>query len=111
MQFLTIKKQKRQRKDGRPYAQAVVIKKNRKFGQVLEQKCISTKKPVLITGAHASGKSYWLDRPKFRCFRLKTPPSCFVHHLPYQARLTRWLLRRFFLHYPHPLPLALDAGL
>jgi len=62
MQFLTIKKQKRQRKDGRPYAQAVVIKKNRKFGQVLEQKCISTKKPVLITGAHASGKSYWLDR-------------------------------------------------
>ena len=73
MQFLTIKKQKRERKDGRPYAQAVVIKKTRKFGQVIEQKGISTKKPVLITCAHASGKSYWLDRPKFRCFRLKTP--------------------------------------
>ena len=62
MQFLTIKKHQRERKDGRPHAQAFVIKKNRKFGQVIEQKGISTKKPVLITGAHASGKSYWLDR-------------------------------------------------
>jgi len=62
MQFLTIKKHQRQRKDGRPHAQAFVIKKTRKFGQVIEQKGISTKKPVLITGAHASGKSYWLDR-------------------------------------------------
>ncbi len=62
MQFLTIKKHQRQRKDGRPHAQAFVIKKNRKFGEVIEQKGISTKKPVLITGAHASGKSYWLDR-------------------------------------------------
>lgn len=62
MQFLTIKKHQRERKDGRPHAQAFVIKKNRKFGEVLEQKGISTKKPVLITGAHASGKSYWLDR-------------------------------------------------
>ena len=62
MQFLTIKKHQRQRKDGKPHAQAYVVKKNRKFGDVIEQKCISTKKPVLITGAHASGKSYWLDR-------------------------------------------------
>ncbi len=62
MQFLTIKKQKRQRKDGRPYARAFVIKKNRKYGPVVEQKGVSTKKPILITGAHASGKSYWLER-------------------------------------------------
>jgi hypothetical protein len=62
MQFLTIKKHQRQRKDGRPHAQAFVVKKNRKFGDVIEQKAISTKKPVLITGAHYSGKSYWLDR-------------------------------------------------
>lgn len=62
MQFLAIKKHQRPRKDGRPHAQAFVVKKNRKFGDVLEQKGISTKKPVLITGAHASGKSYWLDR-------------------------------------------------
>ncbi len=62
MQFLTIKKHQRKRKDGRPHAQAFVIKKTRKYVQVIEQKGISTKKPVLITGAHASGKSYWLDR-------------------------------------------------
>jgi hypothetical protein len=62
MQLLAIKKHQRPRKDGRPHAQAFVIKKNRKFGDVLEQKGISTKKPMLITGAHASGKSYWLDR-------------------------------------------------
>jgi hypothetical protein len=62
MQFLKIKRHSRPRKDGREHAQAFVVTKNRKFGDVLEQICISTKKPVLITGAHASGKSYWLDR-------------------------------------------------
>ncbi|MFZ2407543.1 MAG: hypothetical protein WAW41_20595 [Methylobacter sp.] len=62
MQFLTIKKHQRPRKDGKPHAQAFVITKTRKYGQVIEQKGISIKKPVLITGAHASGKSYWLDR-------------------------------------------------
>ena len=41
MQFLTIKRHQRQRKDGRPHAQAFVIKKTRKFGEVLEQKGIS----------------------------------------------------------------------
>jgi hypothetical protein len=41
MQFLTIKKHQRQRKDGKPHAQACVVKKNRKFGDVIEQKCIS----------------------------------------------------------------------
>lgn len=64
MQFLTIKKHQRPRKDGRAHAQAFVVKKNRKYGEVTEQKAISTKKPVLITGAHASGKSYWLERLK-----------------------------------------------
>jgi hypothetical protein len=62
MQFLTIKKQQRVAKDGKPRAQAFVIKKNRKFGEVVEQTSIKTKQPVLITGAHASGKSYWIDR-------------------------------------------------
>jgi hypothetical protein len=62
MQFLTIKKQGRVAKDGKPRAQAFVVKKNRKFGEVVEQKNIKTKQPVLITGAHSSGKSYWLDR-------------------------------------------------
>jgi hypothetical protein len=61
MQFLTIRKHTRPRKDGRPYAQAFVVKKNRKYGDVIEQKGISTKRPVLITSAHASSKSYWLE--------------------------------------------------
>jgi hypothetical protein len=39
-----------------------VVDKSRKYGEVQHQRQILTKKPVLITGAHASGKSYWLDR-------------------------------------------------
>jgi len=62
MRFPTIKKHQRGRKDGREHAQAFVVEKARKFGPVLEQKHISTKRPVLITGAHSSGKSYWIDR-------------------------------------------------
>lgn len=62
MQFLTIKKHHRQRQDGKEHAQAIVVKKNRKFGEVESQKCLKTTLPVLLTGAHASGKSYWLDR-------------------------------------------------
>jgi hypothetical protein len=62
VQFLRIKKHGRPRKDGKEHAQALVVRKTRKFGQVLSEKHISTRKPVLITGAHAAGKSYWLDR-------------------------------------------------
>lgn len=57
MQFLKIKK--RQNADR---AQAIVIKKNRKYGEVLSEECISVKRPVLICGAHGAGKSYWLKR-------------------------------------------------
>lgn len=62
MRFLTIKKHGRERKDGREHARAFVVVKDRKFGKVLNQSQIQTRKPVLITGAHASGKSRWLDR-------------------------------------------------
>jgi len=62
LQFLTIKKHCRERKDGKQSAQAFVVRKNRKFGDVLSQIGIKTREPVLITGAHASGKSYWLER-------------------------------------------------
>jgi diadenosine tetraphosphatase ApaH/serine/threonine PP2A family protein phosphatase len=37
---------------------------------VIEERCISTRKPVLITGAHASGKSYWLDRLRENAARI-----------------------------------------
>lgn len=62
MQFLTIKRHPRGRKDGREHARAFVVQKSRKYGDVISQESISTRKPVLITGANASGKSYWLDR-------------------------------------------------
>lgn len=62
MRYLTIKTHSRKRADGRESAQAFYVHKNRKFGDVIEQTQISVKKPVLVVGAHASGKSYWLDR-------------------------------------------------
>lgn len=62
MLFLGIKTQKRQRKDGKEWAQALAILKTRRMGEVIEQKMISVKKPVLIVGLHASGKSRWIRR-------------------------------------------------
>lgn len=62
MQFLTIKTRGRERKDGREWAQAMVVRKTQKAGKVLSEKSISVKRPVLVTGAHGSGKSYWLSR-------------------------------------------------
>lgn len=62
MFFLTIKKHQRERKDGLPHAQAFAIRKDRKGGKVLEQQHMSVRRPVLITGPHACGKSRWLDR-------------------------------------------------
>lgn len=67
MQFLRIRKRKNADK-----AQAFVIKKNRKYGEVLSQECISVKRHVLICGAHGAGKTYWLkrlveNRPRIWC--------------------------------------------
>lgn len=62
MQFLRIKNRTRKREDGRPWAEARVIRKTRKFGQIIEERCLSVRRPILITGAHASGKTYWLER-------------------------------------------------
>jgi hypothetical protein len=90
MQFLTIKKHQRPRKDGRPAAQAFVVRKNRKFGEVLEQKGISTKKPVLITGAHASGKSYWLDRLRKDAARVWASRPAEPLHLAAVRPLSAW---------------------
>jgi hypothetical protein len=62
MQFLKIKRQNRVAKDGKPRAKAIVVQKDRKYGNVIEEHQIKTRQSVLITGAHSSGKSYWLDR-------------------------------------------------
>ena len=62
MQFLAIRKSGGKRKNGVEIARAAVITKNRKFGDVLEEKNISVRQSVLITGMHASGKTYWIER-------------------------------------------------
>ena len=48
--------------DGARYVTPIIKHKARRFGPVLAADAISRKRPVLITGAHDSGKSRWLDR-------------------------------------------------
>lgn len=63
MQYLRIKKgQKRVRKDGSQWAEPIVIQKSRKYGEVISEKNISVKKPMLVTGPHDAGKTRWLER-------------------------------------------------
>jgi len=63
MEYLRIKKaQKMVRADGTPYASALFVKKNRKYGDVISEQTISKKKSCLVTGAHDSGKTRWLSR-------------------------------------------------
>ncbi|SMF95680.1 hypothetical protein SAMN02949497_3054 [Methylomagnum ishizawai] len=90
MQFLAIKKHYRKRADGREHAQALYVRKNRKFGEVLEQRHISTKRPVLITGAHASGKSYWLDRLRKDAARVWASRAAEPLHLAAVRPLSAW---------------------
>lgn len=91
MHFLAIRKRARTRQDGQEWAQATVINKTRKFGAVLSEKTISVKKPILITGAHASGKSRWLNRlhkeaPRIWATRAKAVPL----HLAASNALAEW---------------------
>ena len=63
MQYLRIKQGARQiRANGSSYAVPIVITKTKKYGQVVSEKYISRKQPVLITGAHDAGKTRWIDR-------------------------------------------------
>jgi hypothetical protein len=62
MQYLRIRQGSRTRADGTPYAVPFVINKTRKYGSVINQECISRTKPVLVVGAHDSGKTRWLRR-------------------------------------------------
>jgi hypothetical protein len=90
MKFLTIKKHGRERKDGREHARAFVVQKDRKFGDVKHQVQIQTRRPVLVTGAHASGKSRWLDRLRSDAARIwpakaHTEPLYFAATRPLSA--------------------------
>lgn len=63
MQFLKIKRRKkRKRADGTRYAEAMFVTKRSKMGETLSEETISTKRPILVTGAHDSGKSRWVQR-------------------------------------------------
>ncbi|WP_242632644.1 hypothetical protein [Thiothrix fructosivorans] len=63
MQFLKIKRRKKRlRADGTDYAEAVFVTKRRKFGDTLGEETVSIKRPVLVTGAHDSGKTKWVKR-------------------------------------------------
>ncbi len=63
MDYLKIRStQKQIRADGSRYAVPLFVTKNRKYGKVLSEKAISIKKPILVTGAHDSGKTRWLTR-------------------------------------------------
>ena len=63
MEFLRIKRtQKQVRADGSRYAVPILVTKTRKYGKVTSEQNISVKKPVLVTGAHDSGKTRWVTR-------------------------------------------------
>lgn len=63
VQFLKIKRRKKRlRADGTDYAEAVFVTKRRKFGDTLGEETVSIKRPVLVTGAHDSGKTQWVKR-------------------------------------------------
>lgn len=57
MEYLKIKRSSSSR-----YAEMLMIQKNRKYGQVLREQTVSKRKPVLIEGAHDSGKSRMTTR-------------------------------------------------
>lgn len=60
--YLTIKTQPNKRANGKAYAVALAVTKTKKFGKVTKQQTLSTKRPIMITGGHDSGKTYWLSR-------------------------------------------------
>lgn len=63
MEYLKIRRSKNQvRADGSVYAVPLFVTKNRKYGKVTSEQTISTKKSILVTGAHDSGKTRWIRR-------------------------------------------------
>ena len=63
MEYLHIKRaQKQVRADGSRFAIPVLVTKTRKYGDRVSEQYISVKKPVLVTGAHDSGKTRWVTR-------------------------------------------------
>ena len=63
MEFLKIRRGKAQlRADGSRYAVPLYVTKTRRMGNTISEETISTKRPILVTGAHDAGKTRWLKR-------------------------------------------------
>ena len=91
MQFLKIKTSKnKKRADGTKYSTPVFVTKTRKYGKVISEKTISIKRSILITGAHDSGKSRWVNRlyenaPQIWGAKIKAQPLMLGALLPLAA--------------------------
>lgn len=89
MKFLCFQRQKT--KDGGRYTTPVIKTKTRRYGTPSHVETVSRARPMLITGAHDSGKSRWLDRlhaeaPDVWGKKSKAPPL----HLPALRPLGAW---------------------
>ncbi len=63
MEFLKIRRGTGQKRaDGSRYAVPLYVTKTQRMGNTISEEAISTKRPILVTGAHDSGKSKWVDR-------------------------------------------------
>ena len=91
MLYLTFKNRRRPRRDGREWVQAFVVRKTQKFGRVLSEQSLSTRRPVLITGAHHAGKSYWLERLRTNAEKVWPKRAATVPlHLAASRPLSAW---------------------
>jgi len=63
VEYLKIKRaQKQLRADGSRYAIPLFVTKTKKYGKVTSEQTISRTQPIIVTGAHDSGKTRWLTR-------------------------------------------------
>lgn len=63
MEFLKIRRGTGQiRADGSRYAVPLYVTKTKRMGNTISEEAISTKRPILVTGAHDSGKTKWVER-------------------------------------------------
>jgi hypothetical protein len=114
VQYLRIKKGKRTRADGSQWAEALIIHKNRKFGTVIEEKTLSVKRPLLVTGPHDAGKTRWLERlhkeaPLIWGTKSKSPPLWLAAARPLSAwtdvpQLAEWWEKRPRAEGENPVP-------
>lgn len=89
MKFLCFQRQKQP--GGGRYTTPVIKTKTRRYGTPSHVETVSRSRPILITGAHDSGKSRWLDRlhaeaPDVWGKKSKAPPL----HLPALRPIGAW---------------------